>query len=229
MATLTQFPIVAKPFPIDESTLAWNGAGKLTVIGGGGGGGVTSVNGKTGASITLAAADVGADAAGTAASVAASASAAIALKQDRLTGTADVPGLDAALSLRVRVYTAMPANSAGADGDVGILSANGTAALIVKASGVWSAVGATPASTAVAPTRMSATGLFRNGPGTYSGLTVVSGSGSITVYGGIDASGAAIQTIPSASAGTYAIEPIAITSGWVVLGAGITVDMLVDD
>lgn len=82
------------------------------------------------------------------------------------------------------------------------------------------------------PTRMSSTGTFRNGPGIYTGFTVVSGSGSVKVYDGPDAvEGRLIHSIAAASAGnTYELaQPETITNGWVVLGAGVVVDIHVDD
>lgn len=232
MATITKFPIQLKPFPVDDATLAWV-SGRLTVVGGSGGGSVVSVAGRTGA-ITLTPPDVGlgsvANVPPAGLPVSTAQAAALALKADKLTSPSDVPGLAAILAVIPRVYTAMPAGSVGSDGDVGILSAGGTASLIVKSSGTWVAVGGASGQT-VAPVRMNATGTFRNGPGIYSGLTVVSGSGAISVYDGPDATslGRLVHSIPSASAGAYTVDAEPITNGWIVLGSGLVVDINVDD
>lgn len=83
------------------------------------------------------------------------------------------------------------------------------------------------------PTRMTSSGTFRNGPGTYRALTVVSGTGPIAVYDGPDSGllSRLIHSIPMALAGnTYTLDqPEEITTGTILLGPGITVDIDVDD
>src|SRR5690554_2266390 len=102
MATITQFPIQLKPFPVDDASLAWV-AGKLTVVGGSGGGSVVSVAGRTGA-ITLTKDDVGlgsvANVPPAGLPVSTAQAAALALKQDKLTSAADVPGLTDTLAAK---------------------------------------------------------------------------------------------------------------------------------
>lgn len=156
----------------------------------------------------------------------------LAGKQDALSGGSyidlsgttigvDLPALDTRFA---RVFTSMPDASVGQDGDCGVLSSSGRVSFITRINGSWGA------DTELSPTRMTATGTFRNGPGLYSGLTVVSGSGAISVYDGPDATlGALTHSIPAASVGAYPLTEVAITNGWIVLGSGLVVDIDVDD
>ena len=202
----------------------------------------------------------------------------IAAKQDALTGTADVPGLDAALAAKqailtalsdvpglvsalagkqatlaapgdvpglttalaakqdaasaLRIYAEMPEAEDGADGAVALVLSD-TPALVKKASGEWTVKGLFASPEAPPPafddTRMTATGVARNGPGLYYGFTAISGSGTVSVYDGVDASGTLLQQVTEPAIGVFQalavpVEPAGI---WVVQGAR-TVDYRID-
>jgi hypothetical protein len=147
-----------------------------------------------------------------------------------------------------RVFYAMPADTVGENGDVGVYLPSGAAGkFIYKTGGVWTEwnVAAPPPAPAPSPPSMpmgslAATGTARNGPGRYAGFKLTAGSGAVRIYNGPDASYPLVQEVTSPVVGDWNYADGVDTydsdtwqkmqSGWAVLaGSGQTVDFAFED
>jgi len=68
----------------------------------------------------------------------------------------------------------------------------------------------------------TSTGTARNGPGIYHGFTATTGSGTVSVYNGLDATGTLIHQVTNPTLGVFQAAPgapIACDNIWAVQGS----------